>query len=313
MPELTIHIEDSFYEREERCNYVIEKNVKKLWAVQLDLLGVLRRVCQNHNIKYYACAGTLLGAARHNGYIPWDDDLDVMMFRSDYDKLCEIASMGEFTEPYFFQTEYTDPGTLRGHAQLRNSSTTGIIKSEFQGHYSFNQGVFIDIFPIDNVPDSTEERIEFLSALNVMKSKMMRYANLTYWYSGNLSTGITNSVKKVLHPITYSIEKKLHLLRAMYSKYEKMMKRYNNVDTQFVGITALSQHGDRFMWPKEVFKGKDKVLSFEMFDILAPNNYAATLKLSYGDWETPIKSAAVHGSLIFNTDISYTDFLEKMK
>lgn len=312
MTKLTLKIDDSFYEREERCNYVVEKDTKRLWAVQLDLLYVLSRVCQDHNLKLYACAGTLLGAARHCGYIPWDDDLDVMMFRSDYDELCRIASLGAFNKPYFFQTEYTDPGTLRGHAQLRNSLTTGIINSELHAKYAFNQGIFIDIFPIDNVPNSTEERMKFLRKLNEMKIKMMRYANLTYWYSGNASTGITSTLKKILHPVVCCVEKKLHILRMMYSKYEMAMKQYNNMETSFVGITALSQHGDRFMWPLSLFEGEDQALRFEMLNVLAPNNYGATLTSSYGNWQTPTRIPSVHGSLIFDTEIPYINFLERM-
>ena len=107
MIELNINIPDSFLDEEERCGYIVSKQMKEVWAVELDLLAELLRVCKKHGIKVFASGGTMLGAIRHKGFIPWDDDIDMMMFRSDYDKLCAIAAE-EFVEPYFFQTEYTD-------------------------------------------------------------------------------------------------------------------------------------------------------------------------------------------------------------
>ena len=128
MVELKLKLPEHFLEEEVREDYTVPAKMKEVWAVQLDLLAELMRVCEAHGIQYYADAGTLLGAVRHRGYIPWDDDLDVMMMRPDYEKLCAAAS-GEFRDPYFFQTQETEPGTLREHAQLRNSMTTGIRES----------------------------------------------------------------------------------------------------------------------------------------------------------------------------------------
>mgnify|MGYP001218621471 CR=1 FL=1 len=89
----------------------------------------MERICKANGLKYFADSGTLIGAIRHEGYIPWDDDIDIMMFREEYDKLCKVAPK-ELKYPYFFQTEYTDKGSLRGHAQIRNCKTTGILMSE---------------------------------------------------------------------------------------------------------------------------------------------------------------------------------------
>ena len=167
MAKMTINLPTGFYKKEVRNNYEITSNMKKIWAVELDLFKQLDSICKKHKITYYADGGTLLGAIRHHGFIPWDDDMDFIMYRKDFDKLCKFSS--EFKDPYFFQIEETDPGSLRCHAQLRNTSTTGILNSEKNFNYPFNQGIFIDIFPLDNVPEDSKKRIDFVKRMKKLK------------------------------------------------------------------------------------------------------------------------------------------------
>ena len=132
---MKLEIADSFYQEEERCGYVVSAHMKKVWAVELDLLYQLQQVCEKYGIKYYGSGGTILGAERHKGMIPWDDDIDIMMLRDQYDLLCAHAD--EFKEPYFLQTFDTDEGYFRGHAQLRNSNTTGVLVEEVKKNVPF--------------------------------------------------------------------------------------------------------------------------------------------------------------------------------
>ncbi|MBR1621497.1 MAG: LicD family protein, partial [Prevotella sp.] len=101
MVNLKIKIPDTFLKEEVRCDYKITREMKELWAIELDLYMELKRVCNKFNLKFAADSGTLLGAIRHNGFIPWDDDMDFSMPREDYEKLCEIAPK-EFAPPYYF-------------------------------------------------------------------------------------------------------------------------------------------------------------------------------------------------------------------
>ena len=153
MVDLKIDIPKGFLEEEVRCGYTVSRKMKEVWAVELDLLAEFDRVCKKYGIKYIASGGTMLGAVRHKGFIPWDDDIDVMMLRDDYEKLLSCANV-EFQHPYYFLTTRPNCDWLRGYSKLCNSDTTAILKSQQHMGYQFNQGIFIDIFPLDNVCDN---------------------------------------------------------------------------------------------------------------------------------------------------------------
>lgn len=156
---IQIKLDESFFLEEERCDYVVKPEMKQLWAVLLDLMVQFDKVCKKNGVKYFLDSGTLLGAVRHKEFIPWDNDVDVIMFRSEYDKLCKVAPT-EFSAPYFWQTNETDPGSLRRHAQLRNSLTTCLLCNEMENgvpEYGYNQGAFLNVFILDEIPDNDDE------------------------------------------------------------------------------------------------------------------------------------------------------------
>ena len=138
--------------------YVVSEETKKLWAVELSLFEKFKEICNKWNLTYYASDGTLLGAARHKGFIPWDDDMDFGMLWPDYKKLMEIAPK-ECDYPFVFQGIYSDPYSMVVGSRLRRSDTTGVTKWEYENiGPEHDLGVFIDIFPLFSVPDSEEER-----------------------------------------------------------------------------------------------------------------------------------------------------------
>lgn len=148
---VTIHdmkaiLGEDFFKEEVRCGYLVSAKMKQIWAVLLDMYLSFAEVCEKYGLKYFVLGGTMLGATRHNGFIPWDDDFDVGMMRNDYEEFIRIAPT-EFKYPLFFQTPYTDKDYYVSWVKIRNSMTTGISKPTC--HRCFNQGLFLDIFPMD--------------------------------------------------------------------------------------------------------------------------------------------------------------------
>ena len=168
-----------------RSGFLVTSHRKKLWNVQIGLINEFARVCKKYNLRWFAYGGTLLGAVRHNGFIPWDDDVDLVMLRPDYNKFLEIAPI-EIDYPYFFDNwyDYTIESenipdeknapkfqyitveqqnrtpkrwfTQFPSFRLRDSRTTFI---EFPDRKTIHQGIFIDVFPLDSRPPfTTKER-----------------------------------------------------------------------------------------------------------------------------------------------------------
>lgn len=133
-------------------------DIKQLQKCQFELLKELKRVCYTNGIQFFLAYGSCLGAIRHSGFIPWDDDIDVCMTNEDFEKLKKSA--GEFAPGFFLQTHETDRGYGLMIGRLRNSETTLIENDE--SDRDINHGVFIDIYPLFNSPKNKINRRKYI-------------------------------------------------------------------------------------------------------------------------------------------------------
>lgn len=290
MNKLKLDILDTFYIDEYKCGFHISKDVKRLWAVELDLLKEFIRVCNKYHLKYYAIGGTLLGAIRHKGFIPWDDDIDVAMPRKDYVKLQQISKT-EFTPPYFFQDEYTDPGALFGHAKLRNSSTTIISPGYIDpkhGDVCINAGVFIDIFPMDNMPDDKEERSLWLNEIKEYAVKAWTIRKYTHRHIPSHDESIEEEVRTLTENGTPHY---------WFEQYDNVLSRYSDTPTKETCLYCLYlRYGDRWSYNSSEFQQTIKV-PFEMTEIMVPAQYKSILEKCYGDWNVMKQIGSLHSGI----------------
>ena len=305
---IKMKLPDHFLDEEERCGFTVSPKMKKIWAVELDLLHEFQRCYKKYNLKYFTDSGTTIGAVRHNGFIPWDDDIDLAMFREDYKKLCQIAPQ-EFKHPYFFQTEESDPGSARGHGQIRNSLTTGILESERDLHYRFNQGIFIDIFVLDNTPDDRQVFNEQITECTLFREK----ANDCRFYTEHfLLLPRWNFIARAINFIKYKYYHSKFFFPHGYNKflyeYEKCASKYvSDNTTKYITNLSLLPYKEHRTRLREDYSSAIE-FTFEMLSLPVPIGYDRILTNVFGNWKVPQKEPSLHGGIFFDPEKSYTQY-----
>lgn len=292
---MSIEVPDNVPLQELQKEYVLSEKMKKVRFVQMDLLETFAAVCEKHNLRYFLNGGTLLGAVRHQGFIPWDDDVDVMMLREDYDRLCAIAP-DVFQYPYFFQTALTEKGFFRTHAQLRNSDTTGCIIAD--AGKDINRGIFLDIFVIDGVSDSKVKCFFHKYTLQVMKELL--------WFAYDADYKELSLIMKGFYRIYQMLLKRISFDRQFRYFDQRILARYSRENTKLVGDLALGWK-ENVQWERDWFSDH-LYLPFESLRFRVPSGYHQILSRQYGDTYMQIPkqhTGTQHGACYYDPDTPY--------
>lgn len=190
--------------------------LRRLQLSELDILIEFDRVCRKNNIKYCLGCGTLLGAIRHNGFIPWDDDIDVWMIRAEYEKFCEIAEK-ELNSDYFFQNWINDPYFNSAYGKIRKKGTEYVRIG--QEKMKYKTGIYIDILPLDNLPDQYWARFRM-----IVKAWALR--KLTYAKAGSMCE------KKIVKRFMFFVLSLYPIERAK-KQFKQLLSQYNDKDTLY--------------------------------------------------------------------------------
>jgi lipopolysaccharide cholinephosphotransferase len=250
-----------------RSSQYIPLSVNDIRDIQLDILRNFDNYCSKHNLKYYLAFGTLIGAVRHKGYIPWDDDIDVAMPRSDYAAFIREHDINQYLELFSKETQQNYPLPF---AKLSNKKTVLI---EYSDIPTPNLGVNIDIFPIDSLPSNIVIRyinqiiIQFLKSL--IKLKVIKYRKTrtfikrTILHCGKILCSIIPIIIILDLIDIFSISnstKKSNLLCCLVSPYN------------FKGSSKIESYGD------------GRWLLFEGVEFSVPKEYDIILKSLYGNY-----------------------------
>ncbi len=275
---------------EQKCVKLNENQLRKLQLLQVDMLVEFDRICRKHNIEYILDAGTLLGAVRYKGFIPWDDDIDIRMLRSDYEHLCKIINKEIDQNLYFFQNENTDKKYYWGYAKIRRNGTEFVRLG--QEHLKMKTGIFIDIFPCDGVP--TNKLLRVIHNFLALISRKITYARIGSRSEKNWFPRLGYIILSII-PVNLSFAI-IHLLAHLCDE------RKNDL----VGCISWYGKKDKVGFKKEWFT-KHTEIEFEGSKFKAPKDHHGFLVHSFGeDYMTPPPVEKRNGSALA-TSVRFID------
>ncbi len=278
------------------CNFKVSVQRKKVWQKELEMVRLFVDLCKRHHLKYFAASGTLIGAIRHKGFIPWDDDIDLMMPREDYERFIEIAKEELKDGPFFLQHYTTEKNYPNGHAQIRNSLTTCFIKESYVDlKNGKNCGIFIDIFPYDLVYDDFKKRKKYCKKIKLLKA-------LALWR--------VYTPKSLIRKRAVQFYFCFHSLQKTIVKIDHLSKSFPKKEAQkTVALPSFMPGYEKEVWPKEWF---DDAIEhpFEDIYIAIPVQYDEVLRKEYGDYMAipEDKGGAMHGQCYFNCEVPYEQY-----
>lgn len=247
--------------------------LREAQMIMVDILKNVHDLCEKHGLKYFLDAGTLIGAVRHKGFIPWDDDVDIGMLREDYNKFLKIAKE-ELPTHLFLQTFETDKeyDIYPVPCKVRCNNTI-LLEADNRDNFKMHNGIYIDIFPYDSLPKyKFVYKIQRTLSYNVLKSfKRIKDTPEKLSFKNKITFSFYRLVIKL-----FSTERRL--------KFFDYLTTWNDVNSEYMG------YGVDTYWSEYIYKKSDYFdlikLDFEGEKFYAPKNYDTILTQLYGDYMT---------------------------
>ena len=269
-----------------------EAELSRLHEIELDILKEIIRICEDNQLTYFTFAGTTLGAVRHGGFIPWDDDLDIGLLREDYEKLIKLAPPA-LREGYFLQHFSTEKNTATYFSKVRKDGTEFV--EEHTKDVKEHHGIWVDIMPFDRVPVDERERrahrkkISFWEQLFIAK---------TVWkasdFHGANKKWLLTCVRTCLHILLLPIPR-----RVLFRKLDRVCQKYNQTDSPMVAFrgSQISECEIGDILPVQQHP-------FEDITVSVPHDADKVLRINYGNYMElpPVEKRVGHAPYLLKFD-----------
>ncbi len=242
-------------------------DIKEIQKLQLELMKELHNFLQEKNIQYYLIAGSALGAVRHKGFIPWDDDIDIAIYREDYEKFINLAK--DFNTRYevvnFSNKNNCDFLLTRIYIPNTYIKLSSIEKTKL------DKRLYLDIFPLDNVPEDETERIKYENKIRKKKALISRIDARDYG-TGKLQLLVKKTISFFLKPFRKSI----------LSSTDRLLKKYRHIDTSLTCSLCSQYSFEKQVMLKDIY-GEPSLIKFEDTEFYAPMKLNDYLTKLYGE------------------------------
>lgn len=258
-------------------------DLEHLQKVLLNMVKYVDSLCQKNNIDYFLLGGSAIGAIRHHGFIPWDDDLDIVMDAKNYDKFIRICREQLDSERYYFQEGYKDWPMPFSKLKLR-----GTVFKEPSGYVnaSGEQGIFLDVFKLENAPSSKISQLwQYICAKYLLCNCLLRRG----WENPTWNKSLMMIVSKPLN---------LPIVRRFF---QYQVEKYNREETDYRMFFAGRYRFATSFYHKSVL-GKPLMVPFEDTYLPVPEKYDLWLKQIFGDYMTPPPIEKQQGLHLLNVD-----------
>ena len=245
-----------------------QNTLRQIQMIQLEMLIEVDRICRICGIRYNIIAGTLLGAVRHGGYIPWDDDADVAFLRPEYEKFKQAVKTELDTSRFYFQDSRRTKGYRWGYGKLRRKQT--LFLREHQEHMPYKQGIFIDLFPLDGVPDNyilrTVKNFECFCVRKILWSKVGQMAE-------------KNAMKRQWYKLLAFIPEK-----SVWKYYHRMVALANKKRTRMVRILMFPTPNRAYGYCRDWYENSSEIM-FEGEIFQGIKDYDSYLRFKFRNYK----------------------------
>lgn len=249
-----------------------KKQLRDLQLAELQILQDFKELCRTHELTFFITAGTLLGAVRHGGFIPWDDDIDVIMPRADFDRLAMICRE-KTPAGYFYQDRVSDPYYPYFFSKLRHAGT--IVEEPALLHVPMHKGIYIDIFPLDICPDGELGGRVYFKWVEQLQCAIMAQVNPDF------VCGYKKWHMRLLHYLLSKVP--LNCVDGIWNFTRSVLRIFCSAGRW---STACASHGYPFEVYDPMWFSSSKEFAFEGVSVPAPCGWQALLHNMYGDYMT---------------------------
>lgn len=270
--------------------------------IENEMLAYLKDVCQSYGLQFCLAYGTLLGAARHHGFIPWDDDVDVFMPRDDYERLYRIYQEGGIDDNYAIRC-YRDETSYHPHFKFVNSHT---FCRESYINSRFSIGLWIDIFPLDSCCIKNKDDMHKMTSASRKNGYLRQLLGLSVGDPKNGTSIKVKVIKQLLRPLSWVLDP-IAISRMIDGSAKRISSSTANGKTTHFAAMTESSASDKQIFDQSIFMPFDE-LPFEGVAYPVPGDYEAFLTQNYGDWKTlpPESERHSHFTTAYVSDCQYT-------
>lgn len=279
-----------FFEAEKRCGFMVDQTMKTCWAAEMELLSDIDEVCQKYDIPYFVYFGTMLGAVRHKGFIPWDDDIDIALLREDYERLMAVLKK-ELPEGYVVHNALEDDDATEYWSSVVNSEYISVEPERLHKFHGCPFMVGLDIYPLDFAPDGEDQSEEVRGLFRLI------WTTRRMAIRDDLSAKDKQDLQKLIAEVEKKMQVTLDTNKPIVGQLVRLANRLSASVTESDGndITMYINYAWTPEWKakKECYNRIDRV-PFENIFVPIPVGYHDILTTIYGEYKTPTMGTQSH-------------------